>query len=396
MRFALFYLAITLWVLWRFLKPMHVAKRYKWIGLAVILVIASFSFVSAAFFGGLISPELPAWVLMVGHGAEFALLFLAALTLVREVVIFLCVLGGKSARPAKRVVQRDRRVALGMMAASAGLAVAGVHEGVKVPDVLSYDVPIEDLPKGLEGMSVVQLSDLHASALLTEPHMEALVERVNELKPDLILITGDLQDGTVENRRKDIAPLAKLRARHGVLACEGNHEHYIDYDGWCRRIPELGIDLLKNECREIVHNGAVLTVGAVTDPWAKRFNRELPDAVKAFHKAPEKGPRILMAHQPKPARTYDEAVRVDLILSGHTHGGQLYGMDYAVAVMNATFVRGWYRLRHAKLYVHSGSGLWNGFPVRLGVPSEIALFTLRKKTADNDKSLPKAENRQKA
>ena len=396
MRFALFYLAITLWVLWRFLKPMHVARRYKRAGLVVILAIASFSYVSAAFFGGLISPELPPWVLALGHGAEFALLFLAVLTLAREVVIFLCVLAGKSARPAKRTVQRDRRVALGMMAASAGLAVAGVHEGIKVPDVLRYDVPIEDLPDGLEGMTVVQLSDLHASALLTEPHMQALVERVNALRPDLILITGDLVDGTVENRRKDMAPLAKLKARHGVLACEGNHEHYLDYEGWCRRIPELGIDLMKNECRTIRHHGALLTVGAVTDPWAKRFDRELPDVVKAFAGAPETGPRILMAHQPKPARSYDEAVRIDLILSGHTHGGQLRGMDYAVAVMNATFVRGWYRLKHALLYVHSGSGLWNGFPVRLGVPSEIALFTLVKKSSRTTDELPVAQDARKA
>lgn len=391
MRFALFYLAITVWVLWRFLKPMHVAKRYKWMGLAVILVIASFSFVSAAFFGGLISPELPPWVLMLGHGAEFALLFLAVLTLLREVVIFFCVLGGRSTRPAKRAVQRDRRVALGMMAASAGLAVAGVHEGVKVPDVLRYDVPIEDLPEGLEGMTVVQLSDLHASALLTEPHMEALVEKVNALSADLILITGDLVDGTVENRRRDIAPLGKLKAPCGVLACEGNHEHYLDYEGWVERIPGLGIDLLRNENRRIVRNGAVLTVAGVTDPWARRYGRELPNVNKAFSGAPEKGPRILMAHQPKPARHYDETLRIDLILSGHTHGGQLYGMDYAVAVMNATFVRGWYRLRHALLYVHSGSGLWNGFPVRLGVPSEIALFTLRKKLPEDAERLPSAE-----
>lgn len=382
MRFALFYLAVTVWVLWRFLKPMHVAKRYKWMGLVVILTIASFSFVSSAFFGGLLSPELPPWVLIVGHGAEFALLALGVMTLIREAVIFFCVLGGRSFRPAKRMIQRDRRVAIGMMIASVGLAAVGVREGIRVPDVTRSDVPIDDLPPAFEGFKVVQLSDLHASALLTEPHVEALVERVNALEPDLILITGDLVDGTVEHRLKDTAPLAKLRAEHGVLACEGNHEHYMDYDGWIRRFRELGIDLLRNESRTIVHQGAALTVGGVTDPWAKRFGRELPDVQKAFASAPADGPRILMAHQPKPARQYDEAVRLDLILSGHTHGGQLYGMDMAVAVLNATFVRGWYRLRRSRLYVHSGSGLWNGFPVRLGVPSEIALFCLTRSKSE--------------
>jgi len=273
-----------------------------------------------------------------------------------------------------------------MITASVGLAILGLREGIRLPEVRRYTVPIRDLPAVFEGFRVVQLSDLHASALLTAPHVDALVERVNALKPDLILITGDVVDGLVDQRLEDTAPLAKLRARYGVLACEGNHEHYLDYEGWMRRLPTLGIDLLRNECRTINHRGAVLTVGGVTDPWAKRFGRELPDVRKAFAGAPAEGPRILMAHQPKPARHYDEAVRLDLILSGHTHGGQLWGMDMAVAVLNATFVRGWYRLRRSRLYVHSGSGLWNGFPIRLGVPSEIALFTLAPSRADTEKA----------
>ena len=98
-----------------------------------------------------------------------------------------------------------------------------------------------------------------------------------------------------------------------------------------------------------------------------------------FAGAPEKGPRILLSHQPKHARKYDEAVRFDLQLSGHTHGGQLFALTELVAILNAAFVRGWYALKHARLYVHSGSGVWNGFPVRVGVPSEIAVFTLSRK-----------------
>ena len=120
-------------------------------------------------------------------------------------------------------------------------------------------------------------------------------------------------------------------------------------------------------------------MGGVTDPWARRFGRELPDPIKAFAGAPEKGPRILLSHQPKHARKYDEAVRFDLLLSGHTHGGQLFALTELVAILNAAFVRGWYALKHARLYVHSGSGVWNGFPVRVGVPSEIAVFTLSRK-----------------
>lgn len=379
MRFAIFHAVCALWVLWRFWLPMNAPRVVKVAGFVVTLLIAAFPAVTATFFGGLVSPELPAWVLAAGNGCVFALTVLAGLTLLREVVIFLSVLAGRSGKRMHRFVQKDRRVAIGMTAAAVGISAFGLRQGLRVPCVKEMTVPIEDLPAGLEGMRIVQLSDLHASALLRAPHMKDLVARVNSLSPDLVVITGDLVDGEVDVRSEDVAPLAELRARHGVIAVEGNHEHYLDYEGWMKKIPSLGIRLLRNEWRAVEHNGATLVVGGVTDPWARRFGRELPDPIKAFAGAPEKGPRILLSHQPKHARKYDEAVRFDLQLSGHTHGGQLFALTELVAILNAAFVRGWYALKHARLYVHSGSGVWNGFPVRVGVPSEIAVFTLSRK-----------------
>ena len=378
MRFAVFHALVALWVLWRFWIPLPISRRAKAAGFLATLAAAAFPAATALFCGGLISPELPAWVLVVGNGCDFALVMLGALTLAREAVIFFSVLAGRKGERLHAFVQKDRRVALGMAAAAAGLSAFGIHEGIRVPDVRCMDLPVKDLPEGLEGLTMVQLSDLHASALLTEPHMAALVERVNSLNPDLIVLTGDIVDGTVSAREKDVQPLAGLRAPLGVFACEGNHEHYIDYEGWLARYRELGIRVLRNEWVGLERNGARLTLGAVTDPWARRFGRELPDPVKAFSGSPADAPRILLSHQPKHARRFDDAVRFDAQLSGHTHGGQIVGMDRGVAVLNGTFVRGWYALRRARLYVHSGSGLWNGFPVRLGIPSEIALFTLRR------------------
>ena len=379
MRFAIFHAVCALWVLWRFWLPMNAPRAVKVAGFVVTLLIAAFPAVTATFFGGLVSPELPAWVLAAGNGCVFALTVLAGLTLLREVVIFLSVLAGRSGERMHRFVQKDRRVAIGMTAAAVGISAFGLRQGLRVPDVKERTVPIEDLPAGLDGMRFAQLSDPHAAALLRAPHMKELVARVNSLSPDLVVITGDLVDGEVDVRSEDVAPLAELRARHGVIAVEGNHEHYLDYEGWMKKIPSLGIRLLRNEWRAVEHNGATLVVGGVTDPWARRFGRELPDPIKAFAGAPEKGPRILLSHQPKHARKYDEAVRFDLQLSGHTHGGQLFALTELVAILNAAFVRGWYALKHARLYVHSGSGVWNGFPVRVGVPSEIAVFTLSRK-----------------
>ena len=270
MRFAIFHAVCALWVLWRFWLPMNAPRVVKVAGFVVTLLIAAFPAVTATFFGGLVSPELPAWVLAAGNGCVFALTVLAGLTLLREVVIFLSVLAGRSGERMHRFVQKDRRVAIGMTAAAVGISAFGLRQGLRVPDVKEMTVPIEDLPAGLEGMRIVQLSDLHASALLRAPHMKDLVASVNSLSPDLVVITGDLVDGEVDVRSEDVAPLAELRARHGVIAVEGNHEHYLDYEGWMKKIPSLGIRLLRNEWRAVEHNGATLVVGGVTDPKKDR------------------------------------------------------------------------------------------------------------------------------
>ena len=377
MRFAIFHALCAIWVIWRFWLPLRVSHLTKLGGVIVTILIALFPAITATFFGGLISPEVPAWVLIIGNGATFTLVLLSLLTLCREVIIFASVLAGRSGERIHQFVQKDKRVALGMTLVSATLATLGVREGIKVPDVHEMVLPIKDCPPPFEGFRIVQLSDLHASALLCEPHMEALVEKVNALHPDLIVITGDIVDGEVAVRAKDVAPLSKLKAPFGVIAVEGNHEHYVDYDGWMKKLPTLGMTVLRNECITLHRDGATLTIGGVTDPWGRRFGRTRPDPVKAFANAPEKGPRILLSHQPKYACDYDEAVRFDVQLSGHTHGGQLYGLEEGVAILNHMFVRGWYKLKHAVMYVHSGSGLWNGFPIRLGVPAEIAVFTIR-------------------
>lgn len=383
-RFTFFYLAIALFVIWRLILLLRANTRTKvWLSL-LVLMAPLYSFAKVKFFGGLLSPELPRWVLMLGSGVCYFLLVLAVLVLCRDVLVFLCVLAGRSGEKGQLVLQTDKRVIFGMMAASGALTATGMKNGLAVAPVKRMDLPVAGLPDALDGVTVVQLSDLHASALLREPHMQALVDKVNALDADLIVITGDVADGFVKNRDKDVAPLAGLKAKYGVFVCEGNHEHYVDYDGWMKKLPTLNMTLLRNEHRVLTINGAELVIAGVTDPWARRFGRELPDAAKAFAGAPENAPRLLLAHQPKPAETYRAAARFDVQLSGHTHGGQIYGMDYAVAVLNHMYVRGWYPVKDALMYVHSGSGLWNGFPIRLGVPSEIALFTLRKASAAPD------------
>lgn len=385
MRFAIFHWVMVLIVLWRFVLPLEARPLSKWLIALGFVAIAAFSTASTVFFGGLLSPELPHGVIVVKEMLEAFLLFFTGLVLAREVIVFFTVLAGRSGERAHRVVQRDRRTALGLALAGAALGGTALAGGIKVPDVVRRTAYVPDLPPELEGFEFVQLSDTHVSALLTKSWAEGLVERVNALNPKLILITGDLVDGRVERRLEDIRPFGDLRAELGVWGCDGNHEQYGEYDRWKAIFAGLGIQMLRNEHTVFDINGAKLVLAGVCDPMAARFGREMPDPVKAFRDAPDGAGtcRLLMAHQPKFFPRYREAVRFALQLSGHTHGGQILGMDRVVAVMNGNFVRGFYRTdpkklpgKDALMYVHPGSGLWNGFAVRLGAPSEIALIRL--------------------
>lgn len=145
-----------------------------------------------------------------------------------------------------------------------------------------------------------------------------------------------------------------------------------------KKIPSLGIRLLRNEWRAVEHNGATLVVGGVTDPWARRFGRELPDPIKAFAGAPEKGPRILLSHQPKHARKYDEAVRFDLQLSGHTHGGQLFALTAACGDPQRGLRAGLVCAQACEALRAFGLGRLERIPVRVGCKRDRRLLAIPK------------------
>ena len=140
-------------------------------------------------------------------------------------------------------------------------------------------------------------------------------------------------------------------------------------------LPTLGIRMLHNE--HVLTGGDAVVLAGVTDPVAGIMGKEVPDIRKALAGAPEKGVRILASHQPRLAPEA-AAHGVDLQVSGHTHGGMIAGIDRLVARFNEGFVSGLYTVGGMKLYVSNGAGIWNGFPIRIGVPSEIVLIRLRK------------------
>ena len=364
---------IALYVIWRFVRPLSVGRAGK-IGLGVLLLlIAEHHLVTRTFFGSMASPEVPGQVLVVLGWAFASLILLALLLLIRDLVgIVVWALRGRTGR----VLLGGSRLGIALGLISTGLSAVGVWQAIRVPDVKTMEIVLPRLPAELDGLSIVQLTDLHASRLLQAPWLQAVVDKTNALKPDLILITGDLVDGSPRARVDDVQPLKDLRARYGVFAIPGNHEYYVDYVHWLPAFEHLGLHMLLNEHVLITHNGRDLVLAGVTDKAAQPFKLPEPDIIKALKGAPAGDPVILLSHRPGGA-LLNAGQGVDLQLSGHTHGGQILGPHLIAKWANEGFVSGLYAVAGMQLYVSNGTGLWNGFPVRLGRPSEITEIVLR-------------------
>ena len=263
-----------------------------------------------------------------------------------------------------------------VLALAAVLSAWGSYSALCQPPLYNLEVPIKNLPKALEGFTIVQLSDIHASPLLDRNRLVQVVDRTNALKPDLIVVTGDIVDGKTDARISDVSPLKELKAPYGVFAVEGNHEHYVDYDGWMKAFPSLNLQVLHNSHRILNVKDAHLAIVGITDPMAARYHRDEPDIEAAMRGIPSGTVAILLSHQVKFSRDY-AMYPIALQLSGHTHGGQIYGMHWLAQLINKGFVKDKYQIGDMLLYVNRGTGLWYGFPIRLGIPSEITVVTLK-------------------
>jgi uncharacterized protein len=235
-------------------------------------------------------------------------------------------------------------------------------------------VPLERLPAGLRGFRIVQISDLHIGQRLGEAFLRRVVEGVNALRPDVVAVTGDLVDGPVASILPLLGPLADLEAAHGVYFVTGNHEYYWGGRESVSAVEQLGLTVLHNEHRVVERGGSALVIAGIPDLLGGRF---FPDHVSrpdlAFAGAPEGAPRILLAHQPR-AVTGAAEHGVDLLLSGHTHGGQIFPFHLMVRLQQP-LVRGLRKLLGVWVYAHRGTGYW-GPPMRLFSSPEIAEITL--------------------
>jgi len=246
--------------------------------------------------------------------------------------------------------------------------------------VKRIEIALPKLPRELDGFTILHLSDIHLDLVHGRSWLEGVVERANGLGADLIAITGDLAEGTVAKFGHDAEPVRRLKAPHGVYFVTGNHEYFHDLDGWLEYLGDFGIRVLRNERVPIGRGEASFDLAGIDDHDGDRLAEgHGPDLEKALEGRDPERALVLLAHQP---RIIKEAARKDvgLILSGHTHGGQIWPFSYLV-YLQQPYVRGLIQESGTQLYISSGTGFW-GPPMRLGTTAEMAVITLRSPEAD--------------
>lgn len=365
---------IWLYILLRLILKLPCRPIGKFVFALILLFIANYHQFTGRFFGTLGAPELPWLVLVILAWAFGAFLVMALLTLLRDLLALLMY---KPVPQAAKSISGSARLSVIILGLSVALSVFGVWQAVKVPDVKTIGLQLDDLPPSFNNYRIVQLSDPHATNLLPQSWQAAVVAKANALNPDLIVITGDLADGSVRLRAADVEPLRDLKAVDGVVAIPGNHEYYSDYISWMDKLRGLGLIVLENQHITIDRDQQQLVVAGLTDRQARSFALTPPDLSHALLNAPQ-APLILLQHRPDDAERNAKS-GVMLQLSGHTHGGQIIGPNILTKIANNGYLSGVYQVGKMKLYVSNGIGLWNGLAIRLGVPAEITQIILKNK-----------------
>lgn len=444
-------IVVILVVLICFILPLRLSWRSRGFMAFVVLLASSKSYLYLLVGGDAYDPAIPYNLTFIFDIARTTLIFLAILALIR-LIINICA----------KLLHRDIKAealpsfslfhAQLMLLVSFALACYGTACAYGTPEVKNYSITMNRLDPRLDGMKVVMLSDLHISSPTNVNVIYDLVQRVNDMNPDLILMPGDLMDGSVAMRRPITNLLFDLKAKFGVYISSGNHEYYSGYQQWRDYFEQGGLVSLDNKV--LVLKDAVgktlLNLGGLTDERAALYHMPEPDVKGVLTALDDKAPSIILAHRPRLAKAlaaaqpqvkpqpkngqsataagaaaatnadaagadasagkdtgpddakdvgagsgFDPAQvaaanlperTVDLVLSGHTHGGLVTGLSRVVAKANDGFVSGHYKLGRTSLIVGNGTMVWMGFPLRIGVPGQIVVVTL--KAAKGSPSVP--------
>jgi predicted MPP superfamily phosphohydrolase len=238
--------------------------------------------------------------------------------------------------------------------------------------VTRLEIPLRGLPPELDGFSIAQVSDIHYGMLTRNQELSRIFTRVNDLQPDIVVITGDLVDESVSHMEEMRVPLSGIKSRHGVFAVTGNHEYYAGVDRAVAIMKGANIRVLRNEILTLP--GGLQILGIDDPTGSRRMGQRVPDFDGLVSSLDQQKPSILLYHQPIMFEK-TASCGIGLQLSGHTHGGQLFPVIY-ISKMIYPRTPGLHKIGDAYLYVSWGIGTW-GPPMRLKAPPEVVFIRLR-------------------
>ena len=291
-------------------------------------------------------------------------------------------LSGLLLRFAGWILQQDlsvqsRWIRAAFLVAAPLAAVHGIFQALRPPQIREIEIPVAGLAHEWDGVRIAHVTDTHIGPILGKAWTEDLVRRVDSTKPDIVVHTGDLVDGTVGALRNAVEPLSRLKGREGTFFVTGNHEGYSGIGPWCDQMRAWGWDVLANETRILSRHGARLAIAGITDAHEGGLRHgTAPDVVEALRGVPSDVPVVLLAHQPVQA-LLAQGKGVSLQLSGHTHGGQIWPFNLLVRLQQP-MVSGYARVGDVPVFTSRGAGFW-GPPMRIGARAEVPILVLRRK-----------------
>lgn len=347
--------------------------------LTIVILVLGLS-QSSIVLGLIFSGEEPHWISLLSYSCLGVLILLTTTTVLSDLFSSASGLLQRSgSKPSSTQYARLQIIVIVIL--SALFTALALHNGLKEPLLKTVRIPIKNLPAEFHGFTIVHLPDLHVGPTVGKTMLNKVVEASNKLNPDAIALAGDLVDATVFQIRQAVKPLLKLKARYGVYFVTGNHEYYTgDVDGWLKELEYLGVTPLQNSHVVLTHPKnplAKLCIAGVDDTEGRflRSGDHGMDIGKALKGVDPDTPTILLAHRPKAAKLALDSHRVDIVLSGHTHGGQLFPIHLWHLFREPYFAGLYQHEKGSHVYISSGVHFW-GMPMRLWSEAEITLVTL--------------------